>query len=233
MNDYRNSRFGHHRFPVAYCLSSLILLLVAYPFIEDLPGGALIQTVLTTIVLLFALLAMVGRWKRMAFGLLLALPSLFARWENYYQPGPVWSEIFQATAILFFGFVVFEFLGFIFHARRVDSEVLCAAATIYLLLGVIWSIAYSIVDWLVPNSYVFNTGAPIDHSMGGFQALYFSFITLSTIGYGDIVPLSKVARLLVMVESGVGMFYVSLLVARLVSVYSSRDTTGPKREHGS
>jgi Ion channel len=57
--------------------------------------------------------------------------------------------------------------------------------------------------------------------MQGFQALYFSFITLSTIGYGDIVPVSKLARMLAIVEAVTGMFYVTLLIARLVSLYSS------------
>jgi hypothetical protein len=57
--------------------------------------------------------------------------------------------------------------------------------------------------------------------MQGFQALYFSFITLNTIGHGDIVPVSKLARMLAIVEAVAGMFYVTLLIARLVSLYSA------------
>ena len=57
--------------------------------------------------------------------------------------------------------------------------------------------------------------------MTGFTGLYFSFITLSTVGYGDIIPASGLARMLAMVEAVFGMFYVALLVARLVSLYSS------------
>ena len=58
--------------------------------------------------------------------------------------------------------------------------------------------------------------------MDRFNALYFSFTTLSTVGYGDIIPLSGVARMLAMVEAVFGMFYVTLLIARLVSLYSSK-----------
>jgi hypothetical protein len=58
--------------------------------------------------------------------------------------------------------------------------------------------------------------------MNAFTSLYFSFITLSTVGYGDIVPASKVARMLAMVEAMFGMFYMAMLIARLVSLYSSK-----------
>jgi hypothetical protein len=59
--------------------------------------------------------------------------------------------------------------------------------------------------------------------MNGFTGLYFSFITLSTVGYGDIIPVSEVARMLAIVEAMFGTFYMTLLIARLVSLYSSRN----------
>ena len=65
-------------------------------------------------------------------------------------------------------------------------------------------------------------GPASSHSMYDFNALYFSFTTLSTIGYGDIIPLSGAARMLAMVEAVFGMFYVTLLIARLVSLYSAK-----------
>jgi hypothetical protein len=69
-------------------------------------------------------------------------------------------------------------------------------------------------------SFVFTVGLVSSRSMNNFNALYFSFTTLSTVGYGDIVPVSGIARMLAMVEAVFGMFYVTLLIARLVSLYS-------------
>jgi hypothetical protein len=75
---------------------------------------------------------------------------------------------------------------------------------------------------LDPNSFVFTLGPKSGQSMNGFTGLYFSFITLSTVGYGDIIPLSEVARMLAILEAMFGMFYMALLIARLVSLYSSK-----------
>jgi len=78
------------------------------------------------------------------------------------------------------------------------------------------------VGRLDPNSFVFTLGPKFSESMNGFTALYFSFVTLSTVGYGEIIPVSGMARMLAIVEAMFGMFYVTLLIARLVSLYSSK-----------
>ena len=89
------------------------------------------------------------------------------------------------------------------------------------MLGLLWSLAYSLVDRLFPDSFVFPAGPASGHSMQGFQSPYFSFIMLTSTGYGDIVPVSKVARMLAIVEAVFGMFYVSLFIAQLVSLFTS------------
>jgi uncharacterized membrane protein len=65
--------------------------------------------------------------------------------------------------------------------------------------------------------------------MTGFDSLYFSFVTLSTIGYGDITPASRVARMLSITEATTGMFYMTVLIARLVGVYTSGARSGLRR----
>ena len=66
--------------------------------------------------------------------------------------------------------------------------------------------------------------------MNGFNGFYFSFITLSTVGYGDITPVSKVARMLAAMEAMTGLFYVAILIARLVSLYSAPGSTEHREE---
>ena len=88
------------------------------------------------------------------------------------------------------------------------------------MLGLLWTVAYWLVDQLDPGAFAFNTNEG-RQSISGFNAFYFSFVTLSTVGYGDITPVSKVARMLAAMEAMTGLLYVAVLIARLVALYSS------------
>jgi hypothetical protein len=208
------------RFSLAYFVGVLVLNILVSPFADQLRSGFLIETMLMTLVLLSALLSIGGRLRAL-MGVVLVAPAAAAEWLNYWQPDLLIWVVARGTGLLFIGFVFVELLRFIVCAPRVDSEVLCAAVAAYLLSGLAWSFAYTLLDRLEPNSFVFTLGPAFSHSMNGFTGLYFSFITLSTVGYGDIVPVSGAARMLAMVEAVFGMFYVALLIARLVSLYSS------------
>jgi hypothetical protein len=202
-------------------LSALLLLLITGPLIEDLDYGILIESVLITLVLFSALLAIGGRRSTLILGSVLVIPALAGKWVNYFRPDLAPPEIFLAAGILFTGYVVVHLFGFILRAPRVDREVLCTAIANYLMLGLLWGFAYSLIGGLNPDAFVVTYGTTAGHLMKGVNALYFSFATLCTIGYGDIVPVSNVARMLAILEAVVGMFYMTMLIARLVALYSS------------
>ena len=189
---------------------------------DPLRSGDLIEAMLTTLVLVVAVLSIAAKWRALV-GIVLAAPAVIGEWLNYRWPDQMLIYVVtRAAGLLFIGFVVVELLRFIVSAPRVDAEVLCAAVAGFLLSGLAWSLAYSLSDRLDPNSFVFTLSSKSRYSMSVFTSLYFSFITLGTVGYGDIVPASQVARMLAMVEAMFGMFYMTLLVARLVSLYSSK-----------
>jgi voltage-gated potassium channel len=121
-------------------------------------------------------------------GVVLVAPAAIGEWLNYWRPELLIYVVTRGAGLLFIGFVVVQLLRFIVYAPRVDSEVLCAAIAGYLLSGFAWSLAYALSGRLDPNSFVFTLGPKSDQSMNGFTGLYFSFITLSTVGYGDIIP---------------------------------------------
>jgi len=208
------------RYSAVGLLVALALLFCTAPFVEDLRWGDLIEAVLLTLVMVSAVVAVGGRRRVLIIALLLVAPTLAGKWANHLRPDLVPPVVFLAPGLLFVGFVALQLLGFILRARKIDSEVLCAAVAGYLLLGMLWAFGYTLLARLAPGSFAFSAGPP-GQSVKGFTALYFSVITLSTVGYGDIVPVAGPARMLAMMEAMTGTFYVAILISRLVALYSS------------
>lgn len=213
-------RIGVWRFSAVELLGSLILFIAALPFVEDVPEGNYLEPSLLTLVLVAGLLAVGGRKRVMGVGLFLLVPSVVFRWIHHISPGLITPAIFQVFGLVFVIFVVANILHFILRAARVDVEVICAGISVYLLIGLIWSLAYKLLGAVAPDAFVFTNVPNAEPSMTSFNAFYFSFSTLSSVGYGDITPASKVARMLAVMEAVTGILYVAVLISRLVSLYS-------------
>jgi hypothetical protein len=232
----RLSRIGNFRSSSAQFLGALILMLFASPFLDELKYGPAIDTFLITLVLILGVLA-VGRSHRtlMLAGVLM-VPAVTARWITHFRPDLLPPVVHNVAALVFIIFVEYQLLHFVLRAPRVNSEVLCAGISGYLLLGIIWMSAYMLVSRLNPvnlahpelNPFAFTVGMTTPHSLSQFEAYYFSFITLSTVGYGDITPLSNGARTLAMMEAMTGTLYMAVLISRLVALYSSQTPESSK-----
>lgn len=222
----RPAHIGNFRTSAAQFLASLILMLFVAPFVDEIEYGPAIDTALITLVLILGVLA-VGRSRRtLVQAVVLMLPALLVRWIHHFQPQLFPAAVENISGLIFIGFVEFQLLHFILRAPRVNSEVLCAGVSGYLLLGILWMSAYMAVSRLNPDlvhpTFSFNTGPASAHSLSQFEAYYFSFITLSTVGYGDITPLSPAARTLAMMEAMTGTLYMAVLISRLVALYTSQ-----------
>ena len=191
---------------------------------EILPYGGLIESVLMTLVMVSAVLATGGKRWTFAVTVALVTPALAGKWLNYLAPGSVLTPVFLVATAVFFAFVVVQLLRFILRAPRVDANVLCAGLAGYLMLGLLWVPAYVLTAYLTPGAFVFTAVFRDSGAMEGFNAVYFSFITLCTVGYGDVAPASHVARMLVVIETISGLFYMAVLVSRLVAVYSTQNS---------
>jgi hypothetical protein len=215
-------REGVLRFSGIQFLAALLLLIVTGPLFEDLEYGILIESALITLVLFSALLAIGGRRSTLVLGSVLVIPALAGKWVNYFRPDLAPPEIFLGASVLFIGYVVLHLFTFILRAPRVNVEVLCTAVANYLMLGLLWAFGFTLVAGVNPDAFVVTYGnISAGHVMKGVNSMYFSFATLCTIGYGDIVPVSNAARMLAILEAVAGIFYMTMLIARLVSLYSS------------
>lgn len=212
-------RVGVNRYSTVELLIALVLLLVVTPLVEDLSQALVIEGVLLTAVLGSAVLAVGAERRTLIVALLLSVPAVLSKWVHHFAPETLPAEVFPMAGIAFVGFVVFNLLRFILKASRVDTEVLCAGIAAYLTFGLLWAFAYVLVSSVSPHAFSFG-GGPDTHVLSGFEALYFSYVTLTTVGFGDITPVTSAARMLAVLESLTGTIYLAVLVARLVSMYS-------------
>jgi len=214
-------RLKFHGFSTVELLVALVLLFVSFPFVEEVKGGDIIVSILLSLVLLSAVLAVADRKGVFFIALVLAIPAIVGKWISHFRPDLVPPPVFLVAGLALIAFVVANLLRFVLRAPSVNTEVLCASISAYLMLGLLWTVAYWLVAQVNPNAFAFNTNTGTKETMVGFNAFYFSFITLSTVGYGDIAPVSRIARWLAATEAMTGLLYVTVLIARLVSLYST------------
>jgi hypothetical protein len=128
---------------------------------------------------------------------------------------------------LFVLLAIFVLLArWMWRAANINAEVLCAAICGYLLLGIFWAVLYSVLiavrhEWFPghPGAFISNTSP----EMHPGDLIYFSYMTLTTTGYGDIVPRGSEVRMFAVMEAMVGLFYNTIIIARFVSLYGARN----------
>ena len=129
----------------------------------------------------------------------------------------------KSTNILFFLIIVFSLIMQIAKSREVTAVAILGSIAGYLLLGLVYSVFISIIIKNDPGAY---SNMPVDFQQGGYNtasfSLYYSFVTLSTLGYGDINPLKPYTRSLATFIAVSGQFYIAIIVALLVGKFSSK-----------
>jgi len=123
----------------------------------------------------------------------------------------------KIAILLFLGYAVIAILFYLVRQKEVTTDMIMAGASEYMLIGILWASFYYLIETLYPGSFSL-AGAKMDRN--GF--LYFSIVTLTTTGYGDVLPLSVQARSLAMLEMITGQLFMAITVARLVGLYTAR-----------
>jgi hypothetical protein len=205
--------------------SWLLLALLVFLFIVPVADDLAVLSNPVVRALSFSLLVLIGVWslrgggRIYTLGIFFVVAGIIANILAANFPSPVFQ---YASYGAFFGFLL---TAISYALVRVGSEThisanrLIGAVCIYLLLGVIWAVAYTIVDMIDPGSFKGLT--PHDGRGWDSDWLYFSFVTMTTLGYGDISPVSATAKAIAYLQAVFGQFYIAILVAGLVSAYIS------------
>jgi hypothetical protein len=217
------------KFSSVELLGMLIIFIVSMPFVEDFALGKFIEPSLLTLLLISALLAVGGRRRVFVAGLLLLVPAIIFRWTHHLSPELLSPAAFIGFGILFIGFVIVNMLRYIMRASRVTAEVICAGISVYLLIALMWAMVYKLLGDIDPHSFYFASVPHAEQTMTNANSFYFSFATISSVGYGDITPVSKGARMFSVMEAITGLFFMAVLISRLVSLYSPK-TSKPDQD---
>ena len=244
-------RHANRRYRFITLLASLLLMFVAmaavYMFQDNtkrlLP--ALSVALLFDLMLLSAVNAVSQTRKTMTLAISIAIPaalfSLLSILFSSISPPTIDKSILvinNLLSIIFITLVIILVLDFLFRAYHIDANMICASLCIYLLMGVGWASLYSLCEVFHPNSFVYAYTEQFEQASMEFRGekslipIYYSFVTLTTLGYGDIVPFSPPAKILAILEAVIGQIYLTVLVARLVGLHiahvTSRHPNDPK-----
>ena len=192
---------------------SLLFTLVAGPVSAALRfGGGLIDLFLAANLLMAVIPVAKGRTRSLLIGGVAVL--LTARLATAWLVHPALSAVALGMWTVVALGAAAAALRFAMQSRAFNAEHLYAALSAYLLAGVFLGLLYWVLQQVWPSTFVTATG-----EFSRTSAVYFSFVTLATLGYGDIVPRSDLARGLAVVEGIGGQLFLAVLVARLVSSY--------------
>ena len=203
-------------------LAALLLALALPPVLGSIVPAVRVGL---TGVLLTALWAVsTQRWALWA-GLALALPVFLLDWGSLLTGSPALSAVSSLAAAAFLGLVVVSIASNLMATSRVTADTVIGGICLYLLLGLLWGSAYQVLELLQPGAFLLQ-GQPLQEAAEAGrelyrrpELLYFSFVTLTTLGYGDMVPASDAARSLSALEAILGQLYVAIFVARLVGLH--------------
>jgi hypothetical protein len=190
------------------------LMLLLRPFLSG-EVAAVSSDVMLLFICLSAVFAYSDRPSHVVVGSLLTVAVQVAAIYRQFQDIDAVSVAYSGLAMVFFMYFCGLILRSVFRARDVSLDTIAGALAAYLLLGVIWAFAYALLESQVPGSFV---GLRSTGGDGYAQYLSYSFVTLTTLGYGNVVPGNAKADSLAIAEAISGQFYLTVLVARLVAM---------------
>ena len=199
---------------------AIILWFIVYSFLHDDKTGIQIANLFTSLIVLFGILAVSREKKRVILGLLLGTPWLIISWVDLLiiQLPPTFLMIGNVFLISFLAFTAVVILIYILQSNEVSSDILFGAVAIYFLIGGTWSTVYILLETMMPGSFTNNMNGAVQMT----DFVYYSYVTLTTLGYGDIVPVSSYAKSLAILEAITGVMYLAVIIGRFVGMYIAK-----------
>jgi hypothetical protein len=209
-----------------FVLCSLLAVLVVLSLsLQETPMTRFLLSMVFALSLISAGYSVVDSRAMLVWVLGLGLVFAVLAFLSLLGASPVWDLPAGIAAVLFLLTVTFALLVDIVtggHGRGISPGLIAGATAVYLLIGITFSIIYMVAHLIDPDA--FRGLIPVGNVARPNDTLYFSFVTLSTLGYGDITPTTNLARMLSVTEAIIGQLYLTILVARLVGMQIAQES---------
>jgi len=195
-----------------YIVFAIILVILVSPFIRhEGKIGALTSTLLLTMIPLASYYALSGDRKWAISIIILGVPFVGLDAINLFHASRYLQVIMYGFGTILYLYIIVLLLKNLLAQKTITTNMIYCAISIYLLIGIMWAGVYAILDTVSPGSF---SGTP-----GSVDPIYFSFVTLTTVGYGDVAPLTILAKRFAVFEAGMGSIYMAIIVALIVGRY--------------
>jgi hypothetical protein len=187
------------------------------PFIDS-PSVRLLTSLLYSLLMIAGVVSMSRHTSiRFAAGIT-AVVAIILRWLKHIMPTPEIVKLGTLAVLVFMIMLTVVTLTKVYGKGRVTTHRVKGAIAVYLLFGLTWSLLYGLLDQTLPHAFNLPLSSDIFSPERQETLSYFSFVTLTTLGYGDIVPTHEISRMFVVMEGLIGQLYPATLLARLVSL---------------
>ena len=201
----------------------IVLTLAVRPFLERSFGAHLLSGVFFSFILLACIYSVSRTRRAFLAALILGLPSFCAVWLKILLGDSSFQILGAILQVIFWAYVLLVILSHLLRTREVTADTIMGAACVYFLIGFAWAFLFFVLESFSPGSLSF----PRPHESAGFNVfIYFSFVALATLGFGDITPVSNPARSLTILEAVLGQLFVAITISILVGSYLSRSRKG-------
>jgi hypothetical protein len=211
-----------HRDRFLLLIVFLVALIVLGPFIEGFIGLRLFMEVFFSIIFIATIYAVSQKRLHMVIAAILLIPALVAVWTPDIPRYNTLLTIGYLCGLIVLGFAIISILNLIFTEETVTRQTISAAVAVYLLIALMWTFIYRLLENLYPGSFaVAHDGLHIAAN----KYLYFSLVTITTLGYGDITPVGSQAIALSVLEAITGQIYLVVVVAWFVGMHVSKKSS--------
>ena len=195
----------------------IILIIAIFPYFVNGPLGLIVFSLLVTFVLISAVITISGRSKFAILAVILIIPSLILSWATLISDSNELLLLSKTFSLGVLALVTFSiFLEVVRSKTPIPKHVIWGAIAVYLLIGMSFAMLFQLTEVVTAGSFYYGVDPSKVLNFSDF--IYFSYVTLATLGYGDIVPMTSQARSFAILEAITGSLYLAVLIAKIVSL---------------